>query len=89
MELCFVAGRWRGQVDLEEHFDNESYFDAFLGALHDKKTNMPLHTVANVGERPVRVNLRSDEWRNGVKKTTEKEFDKCVRLMSKLFFVDK
>lgn len=73
IELAYMAGRWRGQVDLEEHMDNESYYDAFLSCVHDQKTAMPYHTVVWGSEhnRPVRYNLRSDDWREGVKKTTD------------------
>ena len=59
MELAFMAGRWRGQVDLEEDMDND-YFDAFIWVLHDKKTAMPLHTVSCTwDERAVKYKLRN------------------------------
>jgi hypothetical protein len=74
LEIAFMAGRWRGQVDLEEHMENESYFDAFLSYTHARKTGMPLHSVAideDLQTRPVRYNLRSDKWREGVKKSVQ------------------
>jgi hypothetical protein len=30
LQMAFEYGRWLGQVDLEEHMDNSSYFDALL-----------------------------------------------------------
>ncbi len=85
MELAFLAGRWRGQVDLEEDIDTQSYFDAALTSIHAQKLGGECrHTVASNGadSRPVRYNLRSDEWREGVKKTTQKNLDNAV---NKLF----
>jgi len=81
MELAFIAGRWRGQVDLEEDMDNSSYFDAMLTCVHAKKTGGECkHTVASddVDQRPVRYNLRSDKWRAGVKKTTDDNLNKAI-----------
>ena len=85
LQMAFEYGRWLWQVDLEEHMDNSSYFDAFLWVLHNKKTAMPLHTVSNgwdLSTRPVRYNLRSDIWREWVKKTTK---DNLEDLWNKLF----
>lgn len=84
-EMCFEIWRWRGQVDLEENMDN-NFFDAFLWVLYDKKTSMPLHTVScEWYERSVKYTLRSDEWREWVKKTTrekmEENFDFFINLM--------
>lgn len=80
MEMAFEYGRWLWQVDLEEHMDNSSYFDAFLWVLHDKKTAMPLHTVAlNMDSKPVRYNLRSDNWREWVKKNTKENIDELIK----------
>lgn len=80
MEMAFEYGRWLWQVDLEEHMDNSSYFDAFLWVLHDKKTAMPLHTVAlDMDARPVRYNLRSDIWREWVKKNTQENLDNLIK----------
>ena len=80
LHMAFEYGRWLWQVDLEEHMDNSSYFDAFLGVLHDKKTAMPLHTVASsdLSSIPVRYNLRSDIWREGVKKNTKESLEKEI-----------
>lgn len=84
LELAFLAGRWRGQVDLEENMD-ANFFDAFLGVLYDKKMGMPLHTVANpdLNSRPVKYNLRSDKWREGVKKSAKEYLDSAFEFIKK------
>lgn len=82
-----MAGRWRGQVDLEESMENDSYFDSYLAVLHDRKTSMPLHTVSidrALETRPVRYNLRSDHWREGVKKETQKWLDETFNEVENL-----
>jgi len=71
IELAYIAGRWRGQVDLEEHMENESYFAAFQSSIHAAKTGMAFNDVSidkKLETRPVRYNLRSNKWRKGVKK---------------------
>ena len=81
IEMAFEYWRWLWQVDLEEHMDNSSYFDAFLWVLYDKKTAMPLHTVSNwwnINSRPVRYNLRSNTWRQWIKKTTKKAIEQII-----------
>jgi hypothetical protein len=65
--LAFEAGKWVGQVELEEHFDNDQYAQAALESLAARKTAMPLHEEST--GRTVTVNLRSDEWRRGVRKS--------------------
>lgn len=81
--MCFELWRWRWQVDLEESMES-NYFDAFLWVLHDKKTSMPLHTVScNWSERSVKYTLRSEEWREWVKKTTQKEMLEALDLFFK------
>ncbi len=72
-EMCFELWRWRWQVDLEEYMDN-NFFDAFLWVIYDKKTSMPLHSVTcDWFEKSVKYKLRSDKWREWVKKTTEEK----------------
>lgn len=84
-EMCFEIWRWRWQVDLEEDMDN-NFFDAFLWVLYDKKTSMPLHTsICNWDEKAVRYKLRSDEWREWVKKTTKNKLDETLEMFYKLF----
>lgn len=79
-----MAGRWRGQVDLEESMDN-NFFDAFLIWNHAQKSGgQCLHTVSSddINSRPVRYNLRSNEWREGVKKETDKWLDEARELLN-------
>ena len=98
MEMAFLAGRWRGQADLEEDMDN-NFFNAFLqysqtqkdmGVNHsvalpntfidvkDKKGNWTYKSVPDINGKYVRYKLRSDKWREGVKKTTKKDFDEII-----------
>jgi len=85
--LVFEAGRWRGQVDLEEHMDNNSYFDAFLTGMYAKKSGGECtHTVSgneNLNGKPVKYNLRSDKWRNGVTKETNKTLKETINKLIK------
>ena len=81
-KMCFEIWRWRWQVDLEESMEN-NYFDAFLWVLYDKKTAMPLHTVScTEKERAIKYNLRSEEWREWVKKTTENKMKEILWLFT-------
>jgi hypothetical protein len=74
LQIAFMAGRWLGQVDLEESMENDSYFDAMLTFIHSQKTGgQCMHTVgsSDINSRPIRYNLRSEKWRKGVKKEVE------------------
>jgi hypothetical protein len=87
-DICYELWRWRGQVDLEEHMDN-NFFDAFLWVLYDKKTAMPLHKVScDWEERAVKYKLRSDHWREWVKKTTKEKMDKTLDILNNLLWDD-
>jgi len=55
--LAFEAGKWEGQVELEEHYDRNQFAEAFLEAAYARKNAMPLKD-ASTG-RTVTVNLRS------------------------------
>lgn len=79
MELAFLAGTWAGQVDLEEHYDRSQYADAFLEMLQSRKTAMPAYP-ASTG-RTVTVNLRSDEWRNGVRKSANQHKENALHIL--------
>ena len=84
LELAFMAGRWRGQVDLEEDMDNNC-FDACLSSIHSTKSGGAcIHSVAmdndNPNSKPVKYNLRSDEWKEGVKKTTKEHLDDAYNM---------
>ena len=69
--LAFEAGKWSGQVELEEHFDREQY--------SSRSTAMPNQQASN--GNTVTVNLRSQEWRDGVKKSSQEYFNKSVELL--------
>ncbi len=78
LELAFEAGRWQGQVDLEEHYDREQYSQALPEVFASRKTGMP-NDLASIG-RTVRINLRSDEWRKGVRQSVQEYLDRARAL---------
>ena len=73
--LAFEAGKWVGQVELEEHYDREQYSSVVIELLSAKKTAMPLHESSN--GRTVIINLRSDIWREGVRKSANEYLNKA------------
>ena len=81
--LAFEAGRWLGQVDLEEEYDRDQYGMAFVEAMVSRKTCMPCFPAST--NRTVTVNLRSDRWREGVVKTTDEKLEELFERMEALF----
>ena len=79
--IAFEAGKWVGQVELEEHYDREQYSFAALESVHSKKTAMPLAS-ASIG-RTVTVNLRSEAWRAGVRAEAEQLINKAREIFNK------
>ena len=79
LQLAFLAGRWRGQVDLEEHYDREQYSSVVPEAVNSRKMCLP-QDLPSVG-RTCRINLRSDKWREGVKKETEKYMNEARAIL--------
>jgi hypothetical protein len=75
LDLAFEAGKWEGQVELEEHYDREQYSQSILESFYSKKTTTPLHGESK--GRQVIINLRSHEWRNGVRKSTKEYLEKA------------
>ena len=64
---------------MEEHFDNDQY-GALVGEyLYAAKTAMPMHDAA-VG-REVTIHLRSDEWREGVRKSVNEYLGKALKMI--------
>src|SRR5690554_4800744 len=83
LELAYEAGKWAGQVDLEEHYDRSQYAEAFLEAAYTHKNAKPLRP-ASTG-RTVTVNLRSDKWREGVRKSSREYLDKAMAFVVQNF----
>lgn len=81
IEKAFELGRWMGQVDLEEHFDNQQYSSAVFESINSRKTSMP--TFPSSQGKQVIVSLRSDEWRKGVEETTKKELIQIISLIER------
>ena len=76
MLLAFELGRWRGQVDLEESMDRGQYAQCLIEAINARKTTMP-NDIASTG-KTIRYNLRSEKWKEGVKKTCKNELKKIL-----------
>jgi hypothetical protein len=76
LALAFEAGKWVGQVELEEHFDKQQYGQAVLEVAYSRRSAMPLLDASS--GRTVTVNLRSDAWRNGVRKSAQEYLEKAL-----------
>lgn len=79
LQLAFEAGKWEGQVELEEHFDREQYLSSMAEVYHSRKNAMPLKDASN--GRTVTINLRSEEWRNGVRKSAKEYVNKAMLMV--------
>ena len=79
IQLAFEAGRWLGQVDLEEHYDREQYSQVMPEVFASRKTSTP-NDFASTG-KTVRLNLRSDKWREGVKKSAQEYLEKARQII--------
>ena len=80
IDIAFEAGKWAGQVELEEHYDCEQYSAVMPEVFSSKKTNLSAD-IASSG-RTVRVNLRSQVWRDGVKKTCAEKINNLRNMIS-------
>lgn len=79
MDLAFEAGAWAGQVDLEEYYDRDQYASAAIESLYARNTSMPMHPESQGNQ--VLVTLRSDEWRDGVRKTSKENLEKIKQIL--------
>jgi hypothetical protein len=68
LAIAFEAGRWLGQVDLEEYYENEQYSKSVKDVFYSQIITMPNNTKL-IGKQVI-INLRSNEWREGVKKSS-------------------
>ena len=81
IDIAFEAGKWAGQVELEEHYDCEQYSAVMPEVFSSKKTNLPAD-IASSG-RTVRVNLRSQVWRDGVRKTCAEKINNLKNMIDR------
>jgi hypothetical protein len=79
LQLAFEAGKWVGQVELEEHFDIEQYMTAGLESTYTRKIPIPMTSQSN--GRTVTIDLRSDTWREGVRKRASEYLAKAFDLI--------
>lgn len=82
LQLAFEAGKWAGQVELEEHYDKEQYGSAITESLYSRKTSMPKDRASE--GREVTIRLRSQEWRDGVKKSSHEYMEKAIDYLVKI-----
>ena len=80
LQIAFEAGKWEGQAELEEYYDRIQLSEAVIESIYARKTAMPLKD-ASTG-RTVTVNLRSEKWREGVRKSSKEYVDKAMLLVS-------
>lgn len=76
LDLAFEAGKWEGQVELEEHYDREQYSEAIIESLYSRKNAMPMKEASS--SRTVTINLRSLEWRKGVRVSAKQYVNKAM-----------
>ena len=79
LDLAFEAGKWDGQRELEEHYDTEQYSSVAGEVLSSRKTGMP-EDKASVC-RTVKINLRSDDWRKRVIKSSQEYKDRAYNII--------
>ena len=82
MVSAYMAGRWRGQVDLEINYDLGQYGTALAESHCARITGLPSFP-ASTG-RTVTVNLRSDRWREGVDNSSKTDFEKAFAELEKI-----
>lgn len=81
IDLAFEAGKWYGQVELEEHMDRFQFSQVAFEAINSRKTTMPLDLPTE--NRYVRHKLRSEEWRVGVRKSSENYKKRAYEMVRK------
>jgi hypothetical protein len=89
LSIVFEAGRWLGQVDLEEHYDKEQYSTSLMEVAYSAKTSTPIEK-SSMG-RQVKINLRSSEWREGVRKSSNEYLEKARSLFyeyNKILYIE-
>ena len=79
LRIAFEAGRWLGQVDLEKYYDREQYSKVMFESFISRKTTMPLESQSD--GKTVKVNLRSEEWRLGVLKSSKEYLTKAKLIL--------
>lgn len=78
MMLAFEAGKWAGQVELEEHIELEQYALAAIESVYSKKNAMPMHEESQ--GRQATINLRSQDWRDGVRRSSDEYLKTAVNI---------
>jgi hypothetical protein len=79
IQLAFEAGKWAGQVETEEFYDNEQYSTAIQEVIESRNTCLPTNKTSS--GRTVMINLRSNEWREGVRKSADDYKAKALEML--------
>lgn len=79
LELAYEAGRWHGEVDLEERIDRQQYGECLGEVFNSYKTCMPQGLPILEGRRATCF-LRSEDWRQGVVKESRGILEKAKLL---------
>lgn len=78
LQLAFEAGKWAGQVELEEHIDREQYASIAIEAVYSRNNAMPMRD-SSIGKE-VTITLRSQEWRDGVNRSANEYLRTAVKI---------
>lgn len=81
MMLAFEAGKWVGQVELEEHIDREQFALAAIESVYSRNNSMPMHKESQ--SRQATINLRSEKWRDGVRRSSDEYLKTAVNIFCK------
>lgn len=73
--LAYEAWKREWQVELEEHYDNEQYAKSALETIQARSTAMPMNRASEW--RQVIVTLRSDKWRDWVRKSAREYIEQA------------
>ena len=76
--LAYEAWKREWQVELEEHYDNEQYLLSALESIQAKSTGMPIDKAREW--KQVLVTLRSDQWRQWVRKSAREYIKQAKEL---------
>lgn len=77
--LAYEAGKRAGQVEMEQFMENEMLWLSLVESIMSWKTWMPIRDHAS--NKRVEYNLRSDEWREGVMKSSKQYMQNAINML--------
>lgn len=87
MVLAYEAGRWRGEVDLEERVDRSQDVQALIIA-RSGKTDQNLFSPSLDG-RTTEIQLRSEQWREGATASSLAKRQEAIAMVAASLGVDR